>query len=219
MTYNNSTWSDMTDEQYMLINEAYKNQLLEAITEETNIFRISPDNRDCKLYHPMIPPHRAIGEDDTISRVCFADTIEGCFRAIPGCGKYVDNGRYKWPLVTHSTFYVHVPIYDDLFMEAIQDGLVAYPNTKLVPDTYLTQEVWVMDNVRVKCVAEIRAWYDATKNPNFFSVEELPVRLELVEWSLGCQDWIKQCLWEHPEYTLPIYEAEEYENEQQNYYI
>lgn len=202
MIHNNTPYGDTPYEQQMLINNAYNERLLEAFTDKKTIFRISTEDMDCKLYRPEIPTNRAFGEDNTIERVCFADTIEGCFRAIPGSEVYANKRQ---------TFYVHIPIYDDYFMGTIQDGLVAYPKAKLVPDTYLTQEVWVMDMVRVQCIAEIRAWYDASKNPNFYSVEELPVRMKLVNCKFGMRQWINECLNEHPEYTIPLYEDDENE--------
>jgi hypothetical protein len=145
-------------------------------------------------------------EDNTIERVCFADTVEGCFRAIPEGSRFIDRGQYLYPEVAHAHIYVHVPIFDNYFLRAIRDGFVAYPHTQLVPDSYITQEVWVMDSVTVKCVAEMYAWYDAKENPNFTSLDELPVRLELINCDYEDPDLFVDSLFEHPEYTLPMYE-------------
>lgn len=205
--YYQQPW-ELDDNQCALINKAYDDRLLEPFVKERNLFRLSFENRNGKWYNPEVPCHRAVGEDATIARVCFADTIEGCFRAMPGCAKFIDGGMYKWPLVSHAHAYVHVPIFDDDLMEAMQSGLIAYPHNQLVPDTYMTQEVWIMNRVQVECVAEIHIWYDATGIPNYTSAEELPVRMELINCAVGDRGWILDSLFDHPDYTLPMYENE-----------
>lgn len=190
-----------------LINRAYDDRLLDPFPlDSRNLFRITFENRTGKLYVPDIPSHRAMCEDNTIERVCFADTVEGCFRAIPCGSRFIDRGQYLYPETAHAHIYVHVPVFDNYFLRAIKDGFVAYPHTRLVPDSYITQEVWVMDSVTVKCVAEMYAWYDAKENPNFTSLDELPVRLELINCDYEDPDLFVDSLFEHPEYTLPMYE-------------
>lgn len=190
-----------------LISRAYDDRLLEPILPDSKrIFRISFEDRTGKLYVPDIPRHRAMCEDATIERVCFADTVEGCFRAIPGCAQFIDHGIYSNPSVARAHIYVHIPVFDKYFLRSIKEGFVAYPHTQLVPDSYITQEVWVMDSVTVKCVAEMYAWYDAKNNPNFTSLEELPVCLELINCDYEDPDLFVDSLFEHPEYTLPMYE-------------
>jgi hypothetical protein len=127
---------------------------------------------------------------------------------MPGCARFVDGGMYKGPLVSHAHAYVHVPIFDVDLMEAMQSGLIAYPHNRLVPDAYMTQEVWIMNRVQVECVAEIHIWYDATVMPNYFSVEELPVRMELITCAEYDRGWILDSMFDHPDYTLPMYENE-----------
>lgn len=193
-----------------LINHAYEDRLLEPfLLGKRNIFRIAFEDRTGKIYEPEIPQHRAVGEDGSIARVCFADTVEGCFRAIPGGSKFVQKPSYFDPMVAAAHIYVHVPIFDNFFIRAIKQGFVAYPHTMLVPDAYLTQEIWVMDDVQVECIAEMYAWYDASYNPNFTTLEELPVRLELINYNFDGgknMDILIDDLFEHPEYTLPMYE-------------
>jgi hypothetical protein len=49
------------------------------------LFHVSGDITDAKtkLFVPRIPEHRYVGEDDTIPRICFSDSILGCIKAIP----------------------------------------------------------------------------------------------------------------------------------------
>lgn len=195
---------------HALINRAYEDRLLEPfLPSEQNIFRISFEDRTGKIYEPAIPQHRAVGEDGSIARVCFADTVEGCFRAIPGCDHFIHKPSYSDSMIAAAHIYVHVPIFDNFFRRAIDEGLVAYPHTMLVPDAYLTQEIWVMDEVEVQCIAEMYAWYDASYNPNFTTLEELPVRLELIKYNFDGDkdsDILIDELFKHPGYTLPMYE-------------
>lgn len=188
--------------QQILIDEAYDNNMLEVFPyRHRNLFRLSFGDRTGKVYEPEIPLHRADGEDNTIARVCFADTIEGCFRAMPECGAFINGMMCRRSVDSHILLYVHIPIFDEDFVHAAETGLVAYPNGRLVPDSHITQEVWVMDNVRVECVAKIRAWYDIAGWPDFGSVEDLPVGLELVECNPNDREWILDALQEHPAYV------------------
>ena len=69
-------------------------------------------------------------ENVTIERVCFSETIDGCLSAIcPSINK---------------NLYVYVPI---------DSNLKPYkPTLKQVFDSKVTNEMWVMDDVPVKCV-------------------------------------------------------------------
>lgn len=197
----------ITEKQYELIDKAYIDQLLEPFPfNEKSLFRLSFADRTGKIYDPEIPQHRASWENDTIERVCFADTIEGCFRAIPGSGNFVQGGLYKWPATQPATMFVHVPVLTGSFMDAVRDGFVAYPHPQLVPDAYMTQEVWVMCPVRVECIAKIHIWYDATGNPDFSNLDELPVRTTLEWCNPGDEDLMLDSLFEHPDYAAPMYE-------------
>ena len=192
-----------------LINQAYKDRLLCPFSIDTgrNLFRIAFEDRSGKVYMPEVPKHRAVCEDNTIARVCFADTVEGCFRAIPDSPCYIDKGSYSDPSVYRAHIYVHTPVFNKRFLRAIDEGLVVYPHPKLVPDTHLTQEVWVMDTVEVECIAEMYAWYDASNNPGFTEVDELPVRLELTKYHFNDRDWLMEILFEHPDYVRTMYEV------------
>ena len=211
MNYNDTDILDTMidfEAQNKLIESAYNDQLLYPFSMDTgrNLFRIAFEDRSGKVYMPEVPKHRAIYEDNTIARVCFADTVEGCFRAIPNGPCYVDDGSHSDPSVYRAHIYVHVPVVDRHFLRAIDDGLVVYPHVKLVPDNYLTQEVWVMDAVEVECIAEMYAWYDASNNRGFTEVDELPVCLELINCHFNDRDWLMKILFEHPDYVRAMYE-------------
>jgi hypothetical protein len=199
---------DFETQNKLRIENAYNDRLLCPFSMDTgrNLFRISFKDQSGKVYIPEIPIHRAVCEDNTIARVCFADTVEGCFRAIPDSPHYIDKGSYSDPSVYKAHIFVHVPVVNKHFLRAIDEGLVAYPHSKLVPDVYMTQEVWVMDYVEVKCIAEMYAWFDASDNPGFMDVNELPVCLELIDCYFNDQDWLTEILFKHPDYIRAMYE-------------
>lgn len=105
---------------------------------KTNIYNLSENNMDEKILHPRIPDNflvRGGYENGTTPRVCFSSTIDGCLRALS------QNLKGK-------TLYVHVPV-------DIDKCNVCKPTIKQVPDCKITNEVWVTNNVRLKCIGKI----------------------------------------------------------------
>lgn len=85
-------------------------------------------------------------EDVTAKRVCFSDFIHGCLSALqslPG------------------VYYVYIPD------QEISESDIHYPTVDEVRDSKYTHEVWVMRDVKVKCIGAIRTEnYAWTKHHN-----------------------------------------------------
>lgn len=106
------------------------------------VFHVS-HNKKIKLLKKRIPESIPISknglsyskEDISIERVCFSLTIDGCLSAI--CP------------IENKNLYVYIPI----------DGKIKFlkPTIKQVFDSKVTKEVWLLNNVKVKCVGIIHA--------------------------------------------------------------
>lgn len=96
---------------------------------------------------PRIPECAvSIYEDTSTKRICFSDYIEGCLSALQDMPR-----RY----------YVYVP------QDDIQDENIYYPTVDDVRDAKYTHEVWVLHEVKVKCIGVIQSFnYDWSKRHN-----------------------------------------------------
>ena len=94
---------------------------------------------------PKIPECAvSIYENVDTKRVCFADTIEGCLSALQDGPK---------------DYYVYIP------MMNLDDKNIYHPTVEDVRDAKYTGEIWVLDEVKVKCIGMIRCEnYDWTKD-------------------------------------------------------
>ena len=103
----------------------------------TSIYHLS-ENPNLSVLRARVPEIALYCyEDKTKPRVCFAKTISGCLSALQDISR---------------EFYVYVP-FDD----------VSYyvPTSDEVRDGSLTGEVWVLNDVKVKCIGVIKSfdWY------------------------------------------------------------
>lgn len=112
-----------------------ENVLYEA-TSSSHLFFLSEDNHDGKTLTPRVPSNfltKGGYEDSKTPRVCFSTHIDG---ALIGLSQNLKG----------KTFYVHKPEND-----------VDYhtPTLSEVPDSKVTNEVWVTEPVKIKCVGKI----------------------------------------------------------------
>lgn len=106
------------------------------------LYHLSKDSK-LETLTPKIPECAiSMYEDIETKRVCFSDSIDGCLSALQTPGKY----------------YVYVPI------ENIQEESLYYPTVDDVRDAKYTHEVWVLSEVKVKCIGAI-------KSPNIYTTE------------------------------------------------
>lgn len=96
---------------------------------------------------PRIPECAvSIYEDTTTKRICFSDFIEGCLSALQDMPR---------------KYCVYVP------QDDISNDDIYYPTVKEVRDAKYTHEVWVLKEVKVKCIGVIESMdYDWSKQYN-----------------------------------------------------
>ena len=115
-----------------------------------HLYHISEDNHNGKIFKPRIPASTLDEENRSISRICFSTSMSGAFRAI---GFW--DGGWSYP------YYVHVP---ENINKSVIKNKVIIPCEDLVPDQKLTNEYWVRDKIKLKCIGLACFKYDARKN-------------------------------------------------------
>lgn len=118
--------------------------------ESIHLYHISEDNHNGKIFKPRIPTTTMDGENRTITRICFSTSISGAFRAI---GFW--DGGWSYP------YYVHVP---ENINKSVIKNKVIIPHEDLVPDQKTTNEYWVRDKVKLKCIGLASFKYDTHKD-------------------------------------------------------
>lgn len=110
------------------------------------LFHLSSDKALTKLT-PRVPECAIpIHEDISIKRICFSNSIDGCLSAL-------EQGPYK--------YYVY--IIDDI----IDEHDMHYPTVDEVRDAKYTHEVWILKEVKVKCIGKIKCSnYDSSRQHN-----------------------------------------------------
>ena len=121
-------------------------QLYTYMQEETRIepdklpkfiYHISTENHDGKTFEPRKYNNDNVKNDMEryVSRVCFADGIDGCLYSI------FPNGAYD------AEFYVHIPAHEVKVYSTTKDD---------VYDSEITHELWVKEPVQMKCIGKIK---------------------------------------------------------------
>lgn len=97
------------------------------------------------LFVPRIPETRAPGENETIKRICFSDSILHALHAIPNAGDILDYfiNQENIPLI----LYVYSMESDQL---ADSDWMDWEQVKAYVPDAILTKECWVMRSIKTE---------------------------------------------------------------------
>lgn len=100
------------------------------------LYHVSFDLSHNGIFIPRVPTTLMRKEDNSIPRICFSKTIDGCFTAIP-------SGRiaYDYPFLL---FEINT---DDLNKE---DYLDTIQLLKYVPDAKYTDEVWITKQLTIR---------------------------------------------------------------------
>jgi hypothetical protein len=132
-----------------------------SVNEET---RIEPDKLPKFIYHISTKNHngevfepRKYDNDNVkndmeryVSRVCFADSIDGCLYSI------FPNGAYD------ADFYVHIPAHE----------VKVYSTTKEdIYDSEITHELWVKEPVEMKCIGKIHVSGVSNKDTKVITID------------------------------------------------
>ncbi|MDD2181110.1 MAG: hypothetical protein PHW32_01945 [Bacilli bacterium] len=108
-------------------------------TEIKNVYHLSESNLNNKILYPRIPQNfmtRNAYEENSTKRVSFSTSISG---ALTGISSNLDGKE----------FYIHEPIsYDNLILKEISNDQV--------PDQSLTDEIWVLNPVKLKVIGKIK---------------------------------------------------------------
>ena len=122
-----------------------KRKIKGRICKNSNIrlYHLSETNHDRRVFKPRIPSSAAgdCGENTTIARICFSSSISGAYRAI----EFDKYKGWSYPL------YVHVP---ENISSAIKNKNVIVPHKDLVFDVHYTNEHWVREKVKLKCIGK-----------------------------------------------------------------
>ncbi|EOU1990305.1 hypothetical protein C4D27_16315 [Clostridium perfringens] len=114
------------------------------------LFHLSGDISDLSeiSFKPRVPLFRAKGENDTIPRVCFSDSILGCLRAIPEC----DECGLGYKMTKKLNF--NTPVLYDVYMldtSCLGDKEILNPNQlkrlEYVPDANNNNEYWILSEI------------------------------------------------------------------------
>lgn len=156
---------------------------LESDKKYRKIYFVSGDDMDGKTLYPRIPNNYFTKngfEEDKTPRVCFAPSIDKCLMGIS------QNLKGK-------KFYVHEPIdYSKLDIH--------HPTNKEVPDSNITGEIWVKNNVKIRCIGCIEVIKDDGKPGHKFSYGDSQTA-ELYGWDWK---WIDKSINESSDvYGLP----------------
>jgi hypothetical protein len=119
--------------------------------ESIHLYHISEDNHDRKMFKPRIPASTLEEENRTIARICFSTSMSGAFRALG----FWDCSGWSYP------YYVHVP---ENINKLVINNKVIIPSEDLVPDQKTTNEYWVRDKIKLKCIGLVRFKYDERKS-------------------------------------------------------
>ena len=153
-------------------------QLLERLAQNNNppnMYFVSDKNMDSKTLQPRIPTNfftKNGFEDDITKRISFAPSIDKC---LMGLSQNLEGKR----------LYVHIPI--------IENRTKIYKPTKSqVPDSKLTNEIWILTNVKIKCVGTIIVKSTPDNKPHKFSYgPDDKFTAELWDWSWSWENKFK----------------------------
>lgn len=132
------------------------------------LYHLSVDNHNNRIFKPRIPHSAAddCGENITIARICFSSSMSGAYRAI----EFDECKGWSYPL------YVHVP---EIISNAVENKNVIVPHKDLVFDVHFTNEHWVREKVKLKCIG--KAQFKYTKRSYLDDNLRTKIRIKWIE--------------------------------------
>lgn len=103
--------------------------------------------KNLKVLTPRVPECALSSHEDVkTERICFSDFIEGCLSSLQDIP---------------NKYYVYVPD------QELNESDIHIPTVDEVIDAKYTHEVWVMKEIKVKCIGVIKSeYYDWSKHHN-----------------------------------------------------
>lgn len=116
------------------------------------IYHISSVNHNGDVFEPRKYDNDNVknGMERYVSRVCFADSIQGCLYSI------FPNGAFD------ADFYVHVPAHNVKVYATTKDDIY---------DSEITHELWVKEPVEMKCIGKIHVSGVSDKGTKIIDIE------------------------------------------------
>ncbi|MFA9560685.1 hypothetical protein ACERII_25750 [Evansella sp. AB-rgal1] len=104
---------------------------------------------EIREFVPRIPEARQEGEDDSIKRICVADSIEGCLSAMPISSDVSLEPNKTYPFCYYTVYELEAPNYikgsrDKTTTIISNEQLI---EQKLVPDAKITEEHWITQSI------------------------------------------------------------------------
>ena len=108
------------------------------------LFHISEEKHHNRIFKPRIPKSAGVdfGENVTIARICFSSSMSGAYRAIY-------NSKYQG--MWSNEYFIHIP---ENINDAVLNKNVIAPHSDLVFDQQYTNEYWVREKVKLKCIGK-----------------------------------------------------------------
>lgn len=125
------------------------------------------------LMQPMVPKFKTQGEDSTVPRICCCTSIPGCIHAITNIPELID-------VAERLDLYAYEANVDAKY--------IVQPSDKLLPDVWLTGEMWVTTpQVFYKCHHYIATKQFHIPNTNFsrYAFKDITEDYEVVDRVVG----------------------------------
>ena len=178
------------------INESFLDD--SCVEEETKIepenlpkfiYHISAENHDKEVFEPRKYDNENVKNnmERYVSRVCFADRIDGCLYSI------FPNGAYD------ADFYVHVPAHE----------VKVYATTKEdVYDSEITHELWVKEPVEMKCIGKIHVSGVSNKDTKTITIDSDKVPYNKKKYHRCIWNWVEKYFKDEALYEFCIEDLE-----------
>lgn len=129
------------------------------------MFFVSENNLNNKILYPRIPQNyfteRGI-EDNKIPRISFAPSIDKCLMAL---SKNIEG----------KIIYIHVPL-------NLERKRIYIPSIKQVPDSIITNEIWIMEKVKIKYIGKIKVLKSKSAHGFYYYYNNKRIYAELYDW-------------------------------------
>ena len=161
-----------------------------------NLYHISEKNLDNKILYPRIPNNYMTKngyEDNKTPRVSFSKSIDGCLIALSA------NIKGK-------EFYIYEPIDNNVKIKSITNNDV--------PDANLTDEVWILEPVKIKVTGKIKV-LDSIDEPLIYKYGNNEASLYKWKWkSISLTESVEDIINYYNGYKQGIFEyTKEFEDE------
>lgn len=148
----------------------FSDLLIEEFDKPKELFFISEDDLDGEILEPRVPDNfftKNGYEDGETPRVCFTPSVDKCLMAISQKCAGIE-------------FYVFSP-------EEVSEENIYKPTVEEVPDSEITDEIWITCPVKIKKVGKIKVLGDSGLDGHPFNYGDKTA--ELYDWDW---EWLEE---------------------------